>query len=177
MMACNRNMGMNPGMDPGMDRRMAAPQEQFSAGPQPMAQQQFMAERQAFAGGQQVMDQQPMPPMMQFSAGQQPMAQPSMSSQPQFSSGQQPMSQPQFSSGQPSTRQLNEASFAMDDVLLFLDTHPDCAEAMQYYRNATSMRRSAIAAWQRQNGPLFVDEVTGPTWDWVTEKWPWEGGY
>jgi len=165
MMACNRNMGMNP----GMDRRMAAPQEQMMPQPQFMSERQAMP--QAFAGGQQVMDQQPMPPMMQFSAGQQPM------SQPQFSSGPQSMSQPQFSSGQPSTRQLNEASFAMDDVLLFLDTHPDCAEAMQYYRNATSMRRSAIAAWQRQNGPLFVDEVTGPTWDWVTEKWPWEGGY
>lgn len=72
-------------------------------------------------------------------------------------------------------KQINEASFAMDDVLLFLDTHPDNANAMRYYQNAVSMRKSAMDAYQRQYGPLLVDDVTGNTWSWVTEKWPWEG--
>lgn len=73
-------------------------------------------------------------------------------------------------------KQINEASFAMDDVLLFLDTHPDNAEAMRYYQNAAAMRKSAMDAYQRQYGPLLVDDVKGSTWSWVTEKWPWEGG-
>ena len=73
-------------------------------------------------------------------------------------------------------KQINEASFAMDDVLLFLDTHPTDAAAMQYYRTVAGMRTNAIEAFERQFGPLFVDHVSGPTWDWVTEKWPWEGG-
>lgn len=73
-------------------------------------------------------------------------------------------------------RQLNEASFAMDDVLLFLDTHPCSPNAMQYYQKAVSMRKNAMEAYERQFGPLMVDSVTGNDWDWVTEKWPWEGG-
>lgn len=74
-------------------------------------------------------------------------------------------------------KQINEASFAMDDAVLFLDTHPDSAEALQYYRNAVRMRKEALDAYQSQFGPLLVDDVTGDTWSWVTEKWPWEGGY
>lgn len=73
-------------------------------------------------------------------------------------------------------KQINEASFAMDDVLLFLDTHPDSQEAMQYYQNAVNLRKNAMDAYQRQFGPLLVDDVTGNGWSWVTEKWPWEGG-
>lgn len=73
-------------------------------------------------------------------------------------------------------RQINEASFAMDDVLLFLDTHPNNMEALQYYRNVSAMRKNALAAYQSQFGPLLVDDVTGNSWTWVTEKWPWEGG-
>lgn len=73
-------------------------------------------------------------------------------------------------------KQISESGFAMDDVLLFLDTHPDNMEALQYYRNAVAMRQNAIAAYERQFGPLFVDSVTGNSWNWVTENWPWEGG-
>lgn len=73
-------------------------------------------------------------------------------------------------------RQINEASFAMDDAQLFLDTHPDSAPALQYYRNAAAMRRNAMDAYQRQFGPLMVDEASGKDWNWVTEFWPWEGG-
>ncbi len=73
-------------------------------------------------------------------------------------------------------RQINEASFAMDDAQLFLDTHPDNAAAMQYFRNAAAMRRNAMDAYQRQFGPLMADEVTGRDWNWVADPWPWEGG-
>ena len=74
-------------------------------------------------------------------------------------------------------QQINEASFAMDDVLLFLDTHPNDAAAMQYYKNVVAMRKNAMEAYERQFGPLMVDGVNGNCWDWVTEKWPWEGGW
>lgn len=72
--------------------------------------------------------------------------------------------------------QINEASFAVDDVALFLDTHPNDMAAMQYYQNVVAMRKNAIDAYERQFGPLMIDSVNGQTWDWVTEKWPWEGG-
>ena len=72
--------------------------------------------------------------------------------------------------------QIGEASFAMDDVALFLDTHPNDMAAMQYYQNVVAMRKNAMSAYERQFGPLLIDNVSGSNWDWVTEKWPWEGG-
>lgn len=73
--------------------------------------------------------------------------------------------------------QIDQSSFALDDAILFLDTHPCDPAAMQYYREAAAMRRNAMDAYQRQYGPLMADSVMGNGWDWVTEKWPWEGGY
>ena len=73
-------------------------------------------------------------------------------------------------------KQINESSFAVDDVLLYLDTHPDDCNAMQYYREMASARKNAMDAYQKEFGPLIVDSVCGNSWDWVTEKWPWEGG-
>ena len=66
--------------------------------------------------------------------------------------------------------QLNEASFAMDEAVLFLDTHPNNAAAMQYYREAVNMRNHAMEAYERQFGPLTAGRVMGNCWDWVTEK-------
>lgn len=74
-------------------------------------------------------------------------------------------------------KQINEASFAVDEAVLFLDTHPGCAQAMQYYQSAVASRKAAMDAYQSRFGPLLTDDVIGDRWTWVTEKWPWEGGY
>lgn len=72
-------------------------------------------------------------------------------------------------------RQIDEASFAMDDAHLFLDTHPDDATAFQYFKNAVALRQNVVNAYERQFGPIQVEDAVGNTWNWVTEKWPWEG--
>ena len=72
--------------------------------------------------------------------------------------------------------QINETSFAIDEVLLFLDTHPNDMAALDYYRNAVAMRRQAMDTYQRQFGPLMVDGVYANRWDWINDPWPWEGG-
>ena len=69
-------------------------------------------------------------------------------------------------------KQINEASFAVDEAVLFLDTHPDCAQAMQYYQSAVGARKAAMDAYQSRFGPLLVDDVIGNTWTWVTENGP-----
>lgn len=73
-------------------------------------------------------------------------------------------------------RQIMEVGFAMDDVVLFLDTHPENQDALRYYQAVRDMRNQAIAAYEIQFGPLRYADVTSSSWDWVTEKWPWEGG-
>ena len=73
-------------------------------------------------------------------------------------------------------RQIMEAGFAMDDVALFLDTHPENQDALRYYKAVCDMRDQSMAAYERRFGPLRYTDVTSMSWNWVTEKWPWEGG-
>ena len=44
---------------------------------------------------------------------------------------------------------INVVSFAVDDVKLFLDTHPGCEEALEYFEEF---------------------------WCWIQEPWPWQEG-
>lgn len=70
-----------------------------------------------------------------------------------------------------------QASFAMDDVTLFLDTHPCDQNALDYYHYVANLRREVMAAYQAQCGPLMIDQVDSCNyWSWVDDKWPWEGG-
>lgn len=72
-------------------------------------------------------------------------------------------------------RQIDEASFAMDDAALFLDTHPQDRNALNYYHYVTAMRRNAVKAYEDQFGPLMIERVNSKDrWTWETEHWPWE---
>lgn len=74
-------------------------------------------------------------------------------------------------------KQIGEASFAVDDISLYLDTHPTDRNALAYYHYAAALRREAVAAHAAYFGPLMTDQVTSGTyWTWMTEQWPWEGG-
>lgn len=73
-------------------------------------------------------------------------------------------------------QRIYESSFAMDDLILYLDTHPDDVEALSYYQYVVGMRDGSMEAYENQFGPLMADAVTDHTrWTWLTETWPWEG--
>lgn len=72
---------------------------------------------------------------------------------------------------------IYQSSFAMDDVLLFLDTHPCDPAALNYYQYVATMRRNAMDAYEATYGPLTADRVRSDQyWTWVQGTWPWEGG-
>ena len=74
---------------------------------------------------------------------------------------------------------INEASFAVDDVKLYLDTHPCDREAMEYFCKYSRMRNEALKEYAENYGPLTVDTViySDPEkWNWTNEPWPWQEG-
>lgn len=72
---------------------------------------------------------------------------------------------------------ITKASFVMDDVKLFLDTHPNCKEALEYYMQAKAVREEAWEAYTQKFGPLSSYEVDNEEyWDWNKGPMPWEGG-
>lgn len=73
-------------------------------------------------------------------------------------------------------RKISEASFAMDEARLFLDTHPDCEEALVYYNNMCAVRGQMVKEYTENYGPLSsYDCFCGDQWKWVKYPWPWEG--
>ena len=50
---------------------------------------------------------------------------------------------------------INTVSFAVDDLLLFLDTHPDDAEAIKAFHHYSDIRRNALQAYSASACYLF----------------------
>ncbi len=73
-------------------------------------------------------------------------------------------------------KRVYETGFALDDVQLFLDTHPTDQEAMKYYFFAQKANQQAINAYEQVYGPLMSNRVNSENWSWIKNPWPWEGG-
>lgn len=72
---------------------------------------------------------------------------------------------------------ITQASFALDDTKLFLDTHPNCQEAILYYNKMQETRKAAWKEYTRRFGPLTFYEVSNEDyWEWNKGPMPWEGG-
>jgi spore coat protein JB len=76
-------------------------------------------------------------------------------------------------------RLIHEVSFAVDDIVLYLDTHPCDQEALEYFRKYSGKRNDALREYAKHYGPLTIDtadDARSDSWDWVMQPWPWEGG-
>ena len=74
---------------------------------------------------------------------------------------------------------IYQCSFAVDDMLLYLDSHPDDEDALAYFHEHSCMRNAALKEYARRFGPLTIDTAddnASKSWEWIQTKWPWEGG-
>ena len=46
-------------------------------------------------------------------------------------------------------QRINEVSFAVNDILLYLDTHPCCQEALAFYQECAAERRKLMKEYPR----------------------------
>ncbi len=76
-------------------------------------------------------------------------------------------------------RSIDAVSLALQDTVLFLDTHPTEKEALAYFDECSKMRNDLLAAYTMEYGPLLIDDVTmtdADYWNWINKPWPWENG-
>ena len=75
---------------------------------------------------------------------------------------------------------LNEImslNFAVNDLVLYLDTHPSDREAIRLHNEYSNKSRNLTEEYQRKFGPLTVNSnQSSNSWDWINEPWPWERG-
>lgn len=72
---------------------------------------------------------------------------------------------------------INMVSFAVVDITLYLDTHPEDEEALKYFNHYADLRRTAMSAYAEKYGPLTIDDANPDNyWSWSAVPLPWEGG-
>ncbi len=72
---------------------------------------------------------------------------------------------------------INQVSFAVNEMTLYLDTHPDDEDALAFFREKLKMRQEALETYARFYGPLTIDTANdnmSRSFQWVQQPWPWE---
>lgn len=68
-----------------------------------------------------------------------------------------------------------ETGFALDEAILYLDTHPCDEKAQEYFNKMQCAYQKAHCEYTDKFGPLLAKEVNVENrWDWVVTPWPWE---
>ncbi len=72
---------------------------------------------------------------------------------------------------------IDQVSFAIDDLLLFLDTHPCEKRALDYYGELSLRRNELLEKYAGLYGPLTIDTGNDSclnSWQWMEQPFPWE---
>ncbi|MBQ8095372.1 MAG: spore coat protein CotJB [Clostridia bacterium] len=72
-------------------------------------------------------------------------------------------------------RAVQKYDFALYDLMLYLDTHPNCREALMLYRKYRKERANAVEEYTRKYGPIeALQSKAEHKWDWGQGPYPWE---
>lgn len=70
---------------------------------------------------------------------------------------------------------VNESAFVLQELALYLDTHPCCSAGLAKFQQARQAYSQAVEAYESQCGPLRFEKSDGcDCWQWVEAPWPWE---
>lgn len=73
-------------------------------------------------------------------------------------------------------KSIYKIGFSLDDMILYLDTHPKDREALDYYQKLRKEYHELIRTYSRNYGPLFAKDVHNENYfSWVNRPMPWEG--
>ena len=63
--------------------------------------------------------------------------------------------------------------FAITDLNLYLDLHPDNQEKLQKFKSLVKQKETLEEEYIKEYGPLKLEQVNGNTFNWVSD-FPWE---
>ena len=71
--------------------------------------------------------------------------------------------------------QIRSLDFAVIELALYLDTHPDDEKALCLHRKYVKKVKDLKDKYQKVYGPLTIHYPCNK-WRWLEEPWPWERG-
>jgi len=69
---------------------------------------------------------------------------------------------------------IYEYDFAVNDLSLYLDLHPEDNETFQYFKSNLSELERIKREYESIYGPFELDETKGEQFSWIEEPWPWD---
>jgi spore coat protein JB len=70
---------------------------------------------------------------------------------------------------------LMALGFAIKELNLYLDTHPRDREALEMMQSLNKMMKDGQEKFIQMFGPqTIMDILSGDTYDWIDNPWPWE---
>ena len=70
--------------------------------------------------------------------------------------------------------ELMALGFAINELGLYLDTHPDDSEALTLYTKYVQLCQEGRSRYESMYGPLQQTAVTEAGYTWLNDPWPWE---
>ena len=69
---------------------------------------------------------------------------------------------------------VRELSFVKAELELYLDTHPRCKTALDYYYKTVDALKALREEYANTVGPITAGESTNTEqWAWIDSPWPW----
>lgn len=79
------------------------------------------------------------------------------------------------SKGEDMLQEIKAKNFAIIELALYLNTHPDDTKALCLHRRYCKELKELKDKYQKVYGPLSIYFPCNK-WRWLEEPWPWEGG-
>ena len=71
--------------------------------------------------------------------------------------------------------QIRALGFVKAELELYLDTHPHCKTALDYYYKTIQELRRLVEEYENTVGPLTaMGNMSTEHWHWVDGPWPWQ---
>lgn len=72
--------------------------------------------------------------------------------------------------------ELMALDFAIDELGLYLTTHPNDQQALELYWSYIRLGWEGRAKYEEANGPLLQTDITEGSFRWLDDPWPWDKG-
>ncbi|GMX63816.1 spore coat protein CotJB [Paenibacillus elgii] len=72
--------------------------------------------------------------------------------------------------------ELQAIDFVLVELTLYLDTHPEDAQALEQFNQSAQQRQLLAQRYESEFGPLlqYGHSFSGYPWQWWEPPWPWQ---
>ncbi len=71
-------------------------------------------------------------------------------------------------------KKLQKISFALVELVLYLDAYPNCEKAKKYYKELMAERDALVKSLAEAGFPVSAMNSQSSEWVWTKGPWPWE---